>query len=273
MLGDGDRAPSVEDVASILEKPSHSLVLNLIALPYNDQRPAFFKSLLPRLQELRSRTGRPHWIVLDEAHHLLPASERASGLVLPQDLTGMMLITVNPDHILSSIMPEIDTLIALGGGVRETMQAFCNKTGEKTCPDSLDSQERGHAIFWSRGAGDAPIEFRISECRTERVRHSRKYASGELEPELSFYFRGPEGKLNLRAQNLVVFLQMAEGVDDDTWMFHLRQGEYSRWFREAIMSEELAEEAEAVERDRSLVPRGSRKRIQEAIEHHFTLPA
>ncbi|MGI8989344.1 MAG: helicase HerA domain-containing protein [Bryobacteraceae bacterium] len=273
MLGDGERAPSVDEVLSILEKPGQSVVLNLIALPYNDRRPSFFKSLLPRLQELRSRTGRPHWIVVDEAHHLLPASEGPSGLVLPQHLTGMMLITVDPEHILPSILPEVDTLIAVGEDIGKSVRSFCERSGEQACPAYPGPQERGHAVFWSRTGGRAPVEFQVSACRTERVRHSRKYASGQLEPELSFYFRGRDGKLKLRAQNLALFLQMADGVDDETWLFHLREGGYSRWFRDAIMSDELASEAESVERDKSLSPRESREKIQEAIEQRFTLPA
>jgi hypothetical protein len=44
----------------------------------------------------------------------------------------------------------------------------------------------------------------------------RQYAQGEVSPNQSFYFRGPESKLHLRAQNLETFLQMADGVDDDT---------------------------------------------------------
>ena len=60
--------------------------------------------------------------------------------------------------------------------------------------------------------------------RAEHRRHSRKYAEGELPQDRSFYFRGPQGKLNLRAQNLMVFLQMAEGVDDETWLASSAQG-------------------------------------------------
>ena len=45
---------------------------------------------------------------------------------------------------------------------------------------------------------------------------------GELPPERSFYFKGPERKLNLRARNLIQFLQLAEGIDVDTWTFHLK---------------------------------------------------
>src|SRR5437763_1621565 len=46
--------------------------------------------------------------------------------------------------------------------------------------------------------------------KAERRRHRRKYADGELPPDRSFFFRGPNGKLNLRAQNLQMFLQIAE---------------------------------------------------------------
>jgi hypothetical protein len=42
------------------------------------------------------------------------------------------------------------------------------------------------------------------------------------------YFRGPRAALDLRAQNLSTFLQLAGGVDDDAWLNHLRAGEYSK---------------------------------------------
>jgi len=54
----------------------------------------------------------------------------------------------------------------------------------------------------------------INEPRQHLRRHTRKYAEGELDEDRSFYFRGPEGRLNLRAQNLALFLQIAEGVDN-----------------------------------------------------------
>ena len=68
------------------------------------------------------------------------------------------------------------------------------------------------------------------------------------------------------------FEQLAEGVDDDTWMHHLRTGDYSRWFREGTKDEELAREAELIEHDRSLSPRDSRQRILAAIDKRYTAP-
>ena len=52
----------------------------------------------------------------------------------------------------------------------------------------------------------------IEPPKTELRRHRRKYAAGELGEDKSFYFRGPGGKLNLRAHNMNMFAQLAEGV-------------------------------------------------------------
>jgi hypothetical protein len=118
-----------------------------------------------------------------------------------------------------------------------------------------------------------PIAFAVSPSRVERRRHLRKYAAGDLGPDKSFYFRGPEGRLNLRAQNLQTFVQMAEGVDDETWLHHLARGHYSRWMREAIKDDALADETARVERDTERDAAASRARIRAAIEHRYTAPA
>jgi hypothetical protein len=68
-------------------------------------------------------------------------------------------------------------------------------------------------------------------------------------------------------------MQLGDGVDDDTWMRHLRQGDYSRWFRTVIHSDDLAEEAESVEKDGPNSASETRARIRQAIERRFTLPA
>jgi hypothetical protein len=77
-----------------------------------------------------------------------------------------------------------------------------------------------------------------------------KQVASALGEDDSFYFRGPAGNLNLRAQNLVLFNQIAEGVDDETWLYHLHRGDYSRWFREAIKDDVLADEVARVEEQR-----------------------
>jgi hypothetical protein len=132
----------------------------------------------------------------------------------------------------------------------------------------------GEALVWLRESGEDPFRIRVQPSTIERRRHLRKYAEGELGEDRSFYFRGPHGRQNLRAQNLVLFVQIADGVDDETWQHHLRSGDYSRWIRECIKDDELAADVQSVEdRAERLEPRASRAAIRHAIEQRYTLPA
>ena len=107
----------------------------------------------------------------------------------------------------------------------------------------------------------------------ERKRHRRKYAEGELEPERVFHFRGPDNKMNLRAQNLMTFAQIAAGIDDDTWLFHLHRGDYSNWLSHAIKDVELGKIVRGIEKDGSLSTKQTRDEIIKAIEEKYTVAA
>jgi hypothetical protein len=112
-----------------------------------------------------------------------------------------------------------------------------------------------------------------SKALAQRRRRLRKYAEGRLDEENSFYFRGLENKLHLRAYNSMTFLHLAEGVDPETWLHHLRAGEYSHWFRRRINNDDLAREAEAIETQFRDDPAQSLSAIRNAINKRYTLPA
>jgi HAD superfamily hydrolase (TIGR01484 family) len=272
VLGDSKREPSVKEVLDVLENPNQNAVVNLLGIPLKD-RPGFFAELLPQLQEMRSRVGRPHWIVVDEAHHLMPASWNPAALTLPQKLNGMLLITVHPEHVAPAALSSVDDIITVGQSPEEKIEEFCRTINEDMPNLTPQELEPGVALAWFRTSKQKPFTFRITPGKMERRRHVRKYAEGQLGEDKSFYFRGPHCQLNLRAQNLILFTQIAEGVDDETWLFHLQQHDYSRWFREAIKDEGLADEAEQIEKRAYLSAAESRDLIKEAIERRYTLPA
>jgi HAD superfamily hydrolase (TIGR01484 family) len=268
-LGDSEHEPRVDELLELLEKPEQHLVVNLLGVKLDD-RPAYFEQLLPQLQQLRARTGRPHWIVVDEAHHMLPSMWDAQ--TLPQALDGMLLITVHPDHVAPAALEAITMVIAVGQAPEQILGKF-SAAVQLPSPDIAPvTLEAGEALAWTRGQ-TAPFRFRIAQPQMERRRHQRKYAQGELGEDKSFYFRGPEGKLNLRAQNLVLFMQLADGLDDATWLYHLARGDYSRWFGEAIKDEELAAEAAHIEAQPNPDAAESRAHIRAAIEQRYTLAA
>jgi tRNA A37 threonylcarbamoyladenosine biosynthesis protein TsaE len=281
VLGDPDREPSIDAIMALLEKSDQNAIVNMLGVGIAD-RPAFFEKLLPRLQELRARSGRPHWIVIDEAHHLFPTTWRPSATTLPQELSGLMLITVHPDHVAPAILSLIDTIVVVGEAPEQAIAAFSTALERsRAAGGPIEAQlpaigptklEQGEALVWSRERGGPPFRLVIAPPRGERRRHLRKYAEGDLGADKSFYFRGPAGKLNLRAQNLTLFNQMAEGVDDDTWLYHLYQGDYSRWLRDAIKDDALADEVAQIEQ-RQTDAGESRAAIKAAIEERYTAPA
>ena len=253
-VGTQERAPAVGEILELLAKPSVHVAVSLVAVPVND-RPAFFATLNPRLQELRARTGRPHWIVIDEAHHLFPASWQPAPLTLPRELGGVLMVTANPQQVSPAMLETVDTALAVGKTPERALQPF-----GQVPPVEI---EDGEVLAWSNGQAEP---LRLVQGKAQ-VRHRRKYAAGVGGD--AFVFRGPQGKLKLRAQNLGIFLQMAEGVDEETWMHHLARRDYSKWFRTVIKDDALAAEAEQIE---SGGGPESRDRIRDAIGKRYTLP-
>jgi hydroxymethylpyrimidine pyrophosphatase-like HAD family hydrolase len=272
VFGNADRGPGVAEVFTALEKPEANVVMNLIGLPLAD-RPQFFSAMLPRLEALRARTGRPHWIVIDEAHHLMPQDSARREGAERDAMAGALLVTVHPESVDAAMLRAMDLALVFGESPGATLQQFGRAAGLGPLEAAAATLRPAEALLWSRDAGQGAEVIRVAPSRAERRRHRRKYAEGELPPERSFHFRGPQRRLNLRAQNLVLFLQIGEGVDEETWLHHLRAGDYSRWVRASIKDEALADELATVERDDSVGVDQGRARIRAAVEQRYTLPA
>ena len=269
-LGGPRHAIPVNEAVAVLEDPKLNLNLNLLGIPLAD-RPQYFGHLFPSLQAMRTRTGRPHWIVLDEAHHMLPFDWGHVGKALPHRLGETVLVTVHPDHLAQETLSLVDLVVLVGMSPEKRLKAFADALGLVfQWPDGL-SYQRGHAVAWFARSGKPPFSMRIMASRVERIRHLRKYAEGDMR-DRSFYFRGPDGRLNLKAQNLVLFVQIAEGLDEETWSFHLQNGDYSKWFREAVKDPYLADQTERIEHRRDLQPGETRNLIVSFIEGRYTLP-
>jgi len=272
MFGTPQRGPGMSEILTALESPDTNLIVNLVGLPLQD-RPEFFLALLPALQERRAKFGRPHWILVDETHHLMPRGWQPVQDVLAQDWTGIVYVTVHPDQVAKPVLHMVDAMASLGDDPAATIARFCETLDLPVPLLEPTVLNHGEAVFWDRRSKEPPYRLSIAPCEADRRRHRRKYAEGELPTDRSFFFRGPNNALNLRAHNLILFIHMAEGVDDDTWMYHLRQGDYSKWMSEGIKDPHLADAVRRIEQQSSLTAESSRRLVRSVIEERYTLPA
>jgi hypothetical protein len=255
--------PTIESIQKVLQNPEQNCIVNLTnILP--DDRPAFFQKLFPALVRLRSTYGRPHFIILDETHHLLPESSIPINLK-SEEINQFLFNAVKPAHVAKLIVTSASIIISLGDEADKSLMEFFKSIGEEI-PEFPESKHE--SIIWLR---DKNKILSIAETVSPKIklkRHIKKYSEGDLGDENSFVFSGPGGKLNLKAQNVINFIRIAEGIDDETWSFHLKKNEYSGWFRKIIKDEDLADEIKKVE-DKSLSPEESKEHIIKKIKNFY----
>jgi HAD superfamily hydrolase (TIGR01484 family) len=268
-LGDSKQAPRISEALGLLDSPNSSIVTNLLAID-PPERPLFLTKLLPELAKMRALSGRPHWLVFDEVHHCLPAKWRPAPTTLPRELPAAIAVTVHPEEVAPEFLALVSTVVGVGDRAAQAITKFCEATGR--VPPKIEVTPQADQVLVFRCQDQIEV-ITASRPKEKQKRHIRKYAEGELGEDKSFYFRGPEAALNLRAQNLSTFLQLAAGIDDKTWLHHLRAHDYSQWFRDGIKDDALASEAAAIEQDRSLTASDSRARIKDVVERRYTAPA
>jgi HAD superfamily hydrolase (TIGR01484 family) len=270
-IGSVDSEPSLETVQEVLINQQNA-VISLLSIKIED-RSSFARRLLGRIAEIRTQFGRPHWIVIDEAHHVFPA--QAKPRQDPYDPAGgTMLITTQPSLVAREALHCTKVVVAVGQTTRKTIEEARAQLGIPGGPlEAAESVPKHRALVWRRDEPAVTRQVETIPGKLERRRHARKYAQGELAEEKSFFFTGPHRKLRLRAQNLLTFVQIGEGVDDDTWTHHLRRHDYSHWVHEAIGDDDLAAELRAIEDERKSSPEESRRRVADAVRKRYTSPA
>jgi hypothetical protein len=201
----------------------------------------------------------------------MPSDWKPSADALPDRLHTTLLVTNHPDLLSPSLLAKVDILLAVGNEAWKALLTFCEAAGSAPPARQVTTVPKGQVLYWARRKGEEPIAIVPYLSETQRRRHRRKYAEGQLSREQSFYFRGGEKKLNLPAHNLTIFLELADGVDDETWEFHRQRHDYSNWFRDSLSDETLADAVEPIESDASLSPEESRQQIRTVVEDRYDM--
>lgn len=256
-------------VAELLEATQRNVCVDLLGVSMID-RPQFGTDLLTGIRSLVEQTARPHWLVLDEAHHLFPFASTAP----PERPSGLLLITADIGSVSQTVLARVDGLIATGARADETVGAYYSSIGEPAPSLPPTNLGWGEALVSTRYAPDPPIAVTVLPTRTRHRRHRRKYDIGDVGHGRGFSFRGPGHHELAYAPNLSRFTEAAGEVDDDVWLYHLHRGDYECWIRDVIKDEDLAME---VARLRGLLHSGSivdsRLYVRTAIIDRYSGPS
>jgi hypothetical protein len=242
VIGNETAVPPPEEIHQLLRDPGQSLVVCALSVPLAD-RPAFFCRLLEALTSLRVEYGRPHWLILDEAHHLLPPESVMLADRMPADFNNFIIISTSPHAVHPAVLQKIGTIITIGGNPGYPFQ----QVGEilhRPIPEQIPPLEDGEICVWYPDNAQPPFKARYQLPHQLMQRHKKKYAAGDM-GDNSFVFTGRHGHLHLVANNLMLFAHIAEGIDEDTWSWHLHRHDYTNWFRDTIHDDQLAQVAEA----------------------------
>jgi hydroxymethylpyrimidine pyrophosphatase-like HAD family hydrolase len=266
--GTGERGvPSPDELRQLLHQPRTSLVLNLSAMS-RAEKVTYATKALGAVAAVRSTSGLPHWLILDEAHHIMPADGSPVADLLRLGPESLCMITLSVEDLAPDARALVNTLAATE--VDAFVAALRSLNREAPLPAG-GALSQGEALLGWFGEAPRVARVRLAKRRVLHRRHVRKYTEGELPPDRSFWFRGPANALNLRAANLTRFVELAEGVDERTWAWHLGRQDYSTWARDMIKDEDLAGALATVETTEGLVPAESRRRALDAIRARYTV--
>jgi hydroxymethylpyrimidine pyrophosphatase-like HAD family hydrolase/energy-coupling factor transporter ATP-binding protein EcfA2 len=269
-MGDSSQAPSIEQTVSLLMKPDENVIVCLLAIPLSN-RPAYFRDLIKELMVLRSQTGHPHFIVIDEAHHVVPKTSPETYDSVFEQLDNFVAITTRPALINDDLLGRINMAMMLEDLPAKDFFFWQDIAAEQTSSVKSLQFRKGEVMVWhlQNNATDSFQRFGPQKLLT---RHRKKYATGDIGSD-SFYFRGPNGKIDVKASNLISFIHLASNVvDDETWQYHLLRHDFSKWIRHTIKNAELATATERLE-SAKINAEDSRKELTNLILEHYTASA
>ncbi len=262
-IGGPESTPAVDEITDLVEEGTPATAVSLVAVPMHD-RPGLIREVLSRVGELGGRLGRPHAVVVDEAHHAFRVDAPVDAGVLP---AGLVLVSNAPGSMQREVLDGLETVVAVGEDTGALLEQVAEAI-DAPLPSGLPSGDAaGDAVAW-RVDGGGLVSFTPVAARHRRRRHSAKLVSGDVGEGERLVVTGPDGALSLEVRNLSEMVRTAEGVDDATWSHHLRAGDWSRWVRDVIGDDDLAEVIETIAaKDRD--PQSGRRALREEVATRY----
>jgi hydroxymethylpyrimidine pyrophosphatase-like HAD family hydrolase len=186
VFGTMTNAPAVEEVLTALEKPDVQTVVCLAAVPEGERRD-FLERLLVPLRRLRAQTGRPHWILVDEAHDVLPASASVDESA-SEGAENTIYASDDPSSLSPSVLAAVDGIAACGPGANALLESLARALSWDAALMPPRDAEEDEALVWLRGV-DRPLALIAIERMKEEPKPAIKPEKREKSPEVGQVLR------------------------------------------------------------------------------------
>ena len=160
------RPPTANEIVKLLHGADKSGVVNLAGLPAGD-RQSFLKDLTPKLSDLRARLGHPHWVTVDETHHLLPANDAATESIPLGNGESVLHITESPRLVAREVLDATSLFIAIGARGQSLLEEFCEVSGVTPPARQVAALDATAALVWRPKLPDAQ-PFRLNTVARQK---------------------------------------------------------------------------------------------------------
>ena len=272
-LGSDLALPLPQAVARLLHREPVSLVITLSALG-PDEQISYVDQLLAALEQGRSTTGFPHWILIDEAHYFFHGRNRC--LKYLESPTGnFCLVTYRPSLLAGEVYNAVHAHIITSTKVEEEryfvtkiLQARDNR--HLAARSALDSLEWPSAGLLMLRPSETPWQlFTPAERITRHAHHARKYADTRLSEDKAFRFLNTDPPII--AHNMSEFYKAIEDAPMASLRHHLNAGDFSRWVGGVLGDQQLAQGLRKLERTTPAGAMLDRAEILAHIKDHYLI--
>ncbi|HZZ93489.1 MAG TPA: HAD hydrolase family protein [Usitatibacter sp.] len=172
VFGTAEHAPDATEVLTALQKPGVHAVVCLVAIE-RARRTAFVADLMRRLVALREETGRPHWIVLDEAQEV-PEGRSVRSQLADEPAENLIHVTSDPGRLAIDMLAEADVVVGRGPAAHEMLATVAARM-ELTPPAEPEHAPReGEALVWFRRARGAPLLVQLPRRDAMKTRENEQ---------------------------------------------------------------------------------------------------
>jgi hypothetical protein len=244
-------------VADLMWVPGTSFVVDLSSLD-EPERAVYLGSLAAEIETLRLDTGRPQWVLADEAQWTLDTARTGlAGFATTEK--GHVIVTRRTEELPPEVLAGIDVAIACGGpdGASSAV-AVVASVGElppSLVVEALSRSSRREVVMTLRSKPHRLIRVDLAERQTPHLRHEHKYEQRGVEGSSRFYFWTPPGSDEQVVVANVTELSMAlSRCSEEVVVHHARGHDISRWICDVLRDEPLSRQMSAIEDEISVVP-------------------